>query len=113
MRRVGSAPGLAFGVAALKLRRSAVASSAALTCSVVFTRVDRNASGANRMNHWLNWSTEAAMSAFQRCGLFAFILPLRTALLHRGSRSLDRCRHTAALARSCYLTGGRHDAVIH
>src|SRR5262249_31908356 len=51
-----------------------VATSAALTCSVVLTRVERNAWGANRMNHWLNWSTEAATSAFQRCGLSALIL---------------------------------------
>ena len=84
MRSVGSAPGLALSVAASMLRRSLVASSAALTCSVVLTRVERNASGAKRMNHWLNWSTEAAMSAFQRCGLSALIrLAIMIPFVHR------------------------------
>lgn len=69
MRSVGSALGFAFSVAAFRARRSLVARSALLTCSVVSTRVDRNASGAKSMNHWLKRSTEAAMSAFQRCGL--------------------------------------------
>ena len=50
MRSVG-APGLALSVTAFKVRKSLVASSAALTCSVVLSRVERNASGAKRMNH--------------------------------------------------------------
>ena len=73
MRSVDSALGLTLIVAASMLRRSLVASNAALTYPVVLTRVERNASGAKRMNHWLNWSTEAAMSFFQRCGLSALI----------------------------------------
>ena len=72
IRSVASALGFDLSVAASRLRRSRVTRRAALTCSVVLTRVDRNARGANRMNHWLNWSTKAAMSAFQRCGLSAF-----------------------------------------
>lgn len=86
MRSVGNAPGLLRRVATSRLRRSFVARSAFLTCSVVLIRVDRNASGANFMNHWLNWSTEAAISAFQRCGLsalirLAFMRPLLSPLL--------------------------------
>ncbi len=69
IRSVGKILGLDLRVAASRQLRLLVATSAALTCSVVLIRVDLNALGANCMNHWLNWSTEAAMSAFQRCGL--------------------------------------------
>ena len=51
MRSIASAPGLALRAAAFRLRRSRVARRAASTRSVVLIRVDRNTSGANRMNH--------------------------------------------------------------
>ena len=36
------------------------------------------------MNHWLNWSTEAAMLVFQRCGLSALIrLAIMSPFVHR------------------------------
>ncbi len=94
MRSVGSAFGFAFSVRASRLRKSRVERRATFTCSVVFTRVARNAAGANSMNHRLNWSIEAAMSAFHRCGLSALmrsgdIVPFR---LLRRDDSRGRCR---------------------
>jgi hypothetical protein len=74
MRNVRRTLGLLRKHSGVKSRRSLVATNAAFTYSVVLTRVDRNAFGANCMNHRLNRSTDAAMSAFQRCGLSALSL---------------------------------------
>jgi len=113
MRSIGSTPGLCFSVAALMLRRSPVVSKAALTSSVAWMRVVRNAAGAYWMNHWLNWSTEAAISAFQRCGLSALIRFSRIKSIKSIRYAATGATHVSSAPLSWRVAPWRADGAVH
>jgi hypothetical protein len=71
MRNVGRMPGWALITSGPMAVKSFVSLRPCSTLSIVLLRVSLYAFGANFINHLLNWSTEARVSAFHKCGLSA------------------------------------------
>ena len=93
MRSVGRIPGCSLSTTAVRLAKSSVMRRVCSTSLVVCARVSRYALGANFMNHLLNWSTDAAISCFQSCGLSALIgMPRTIKVDNRGGQCARRSR---------------------